>query len=270
MKVLARVLVTFTILTAILLSTNGWVGSAASQKVMPPEHGIPPGFSHMFTPHFVVGFPESVDRRQVTRLADRLELVYEAVGKKFSYFPGHPFTVVLYSQAQFHEATVTPGWTQGIFDGTIRLPIKEIAGKQDHAPSAPDSSLIHEYVHAVAHRLSGGHVPAWLSEGLALYFDGGVKPWNHTKVGRTEDYRPLRQLHGDLLDLSTHDARLAYRESYEATRVLIDRYGLGRVERLLRRLSVTSDFARAFEAELPDRYVDFEQNWLAEQELKGY
>jgi hypothetical protein len=138
------------------------------------------------------------------------------------------------------------------------------------AAGVPDSILIHEYIHAVAHRMSDGHVPAWLSEGLALYFDGGLKPWNKARVGRTQEYRPLRQLEGDLLDFPAHDARVAYRESYEATRVLIARYGLERVRQLLQRLSAMPDFAQAFETELPDRYVDFEQNWLAEHELKGF
>jgi hypothetical protein len=248
------------VVIAVLLLSNGGAG------------GGEVGSSQVFTSHFAVTFPASVDKGLAHRLADRLEHVYEAVGQKFSYFPKDPFSVVLYPHTQFHAATVSPTWAQAVFDGTIRLPIEEAGANRVgvRASGVADSILIHEYIHAMAHRLSDGHVPAWLSEGLALYFDGGLKPWNTARQGRTQEYRPLRQLQGDLLDFPAHDARVVYRESYDATRVLIARYGLGRVRQLLQRLSVMPEFALAFETELSDRYVDFEQNWLAEHELKGF
>ena len=56
-----------------------------------------------------------------------------------------------------------PGWSGGLFDGRIRLPIR--GGLADRREF--ERVLTHEYVHALVHSVAAGGVPAWLNEGLA-------------------------------------------------------------------------------------------------------
>jgi hypothetical protein len=219
--------------------------------------------SRLYTTHFVIVYPTSIAPQFANRVGDRLEQVYHAVGRRFASFPDHAFTVVLYPNGQFHAETFSPPWARGLFDGKIRLLV------EPHA-ALGDAVLIHEYVHAIVHHLSSGRVPAWLSEGLALYFDGGLKPWADEDVQHSKDYLPLTMLHADLVALPAHSAQNAYRQSYEATRMLLAQYGFIRIRHLLERTSQTPDFASAFEAVLGQRYIEFERRWIAEQERKGF
>jgi len=160
--------------------------------------------------------------------------------------------------AQVQEVTSSPKWVRGLFDGRIHLSIEELAGDL----TARQAALRHEYTHAVVHRLSGGHAPTWLTEGLALYFEGGDMVRHREDPRRQARTRlPLTSLHGSFLTLEARSARLAYAESYGATRALVQRHGLTGVRRLLETLAVVPDLATAFETVLPERYSDFQAAW---------
>lgn len=220
--------------------------------------------NRLYTSHFIVAFPREISRRDANRVADRLELIARAIALQLSYLPAQPFSVVLYPPPQFHAATFTPPWTKAVFDGKIRLLVEDRPGLLS------EEVLTHEYVHAIVHRLSAGNVPAWLSEGLALFFDGGTKFWHRTTGQAKHDYLPLTTRHADLTSLSAADARAAYRHSYEVSRALLAQYGLVRVRLLLERLSHTPDFSSAFEAVMGERFAEFQRQWMAEQDRKGF
>ncbi|MGH7206392.1 MAG: tetratricopeptide repeat protein [Nitrospiraceae bacterium] len=218
------------------------------------------GFDRLYSSHFVVKFEGSMDRRRVHEVANRLEMVYNKVGRTFSYFPVEPFTVIVHPDRQFRDATLSPGWAGGLFDGKIHLPMQGITRDQQ----AADRILSHEYTHALVDRISGGHAPAWLSEGLALHQEGRADAWGREVLARhTAEVAPLNSLHGDFLELPPHRATVAYAQSYQATRALIRRYGMARVRKLLDALSVTPDFSSTFEAVFQDRYRDFDAAWIA-------
>lgn len=220
------------------------------------------GFDRLYSSHFVVKFEGSTDRRRVHEVANRLEIVYKKVGRTFSYFPVEPFTVILYPDRQFQDATLSPGWAGGLFDGKIHLPMQRITKDQQ----AGRRILSHEYTHAIVDRISSGHAPAWLSEGLALHVEGVSHTWGREVLARhAADIAPLNSLHGDFLELPPHRATVAYAQSYQATRSLIRRYGMDRVRRFLETLSVTPDFSSAFEAVFHDRYSEFDASWIAGQ-----
>ena len=217
------------------------------------------GMHRLFSPHFVVKFQSPADRHVARAVADRLELTYKTVGSRLAYFPPGSFTVILYSAPQFRHATFSPYWARGLFDGRIHLSLGGIAGD----PKVADSLLTHEYTRAVVHRLSDGHAPAWLSEGLALYFEGGAKPWGRDYLSRHAwELMPLQSLHGRFLELAPRAPRIAYAESYGAAKALIDRYGLVRVRELLAALAATPGFPSTFEKVLQAGYDEFDATWV--------
>jgi tetratricopeptide (TPR) repeat protein len=232
--------------------------------------GAEAGLDRLFTAHFVVKFHRSTDRAVANAVADRLETVCRTIGTQWSYVPASRVVVVLYPRGQFQGAVSGPDWAQGLFDGRIHLPVERVSGD----PAVADTSLRHEYMHAVVHRLSSGQAPAWLNEGLALYMERGpdaAGSWEREgRQIRAGERPPLAALHRSFLELPPGDASLAYAESYGATRALMQRHGPAPIRQLLESLSVTPDFAEAFETLFHERYSDFDSSWVTAQAGKGF
>jgi tetratricopeptide (TPR) repeat protein len=239
---------------------------SASLARLTREQSLQAQFLQTGTRHFTMQFDGGENRATAYQVLDLLELAYRDVGQAFAHFPDEDITVILYNNEQFRDITQTPGWTKGVYDGKIRLPV---------GGAAPDRSLLakvvyHEYTHAVVHELAGGRTPTWLNEGLAVYFEGFTSgnPDAARTARRPADrlapaaLLPLTALHGSFLSYSAEQAAVAYAESADAVRFLIDRYGLHRVRELLLLLAVNRPFDRAFETTFFVTYPEFERLWL--------
>ncbi len=224
-------------------------------------------FDRLYSAHFLVKYRASTtDSRLVHEVVDRLEQAYEQLGQALLYFPRETFSVILYPDGEFWETTDSPWWARGLFDGTIHLPLQEVVRHNGFR----DGLLRHEYTHAVVDHLTAGRAPVWLSEGLALYFEG-PRESREVFVPGPDGSRPDRSQigtpetrHGDFLALPLTAAREAYAHSYSATLSLIRRYNLRRVRALLQALSETSDFPRAFEAVFHSPFRTFRAQWLVQ------
>ena len=75
--------------------------------------------------------------------------------------------VVLLSAEEFSAVTGAHTWVAGLFDGQIRLPVKDAGDKHEILLR----TARHEYVHAVLAKL-GRRAPSWLHEGLAQVHEG--------------------------------------------------------------------------------------------------
>lgn len=202
------------------------------------------------TRHFKVLFDGyehgSIEREIVSILED----AYRHVGKELDYFPSSPVTVIMYTDRDFHDTTRAPGWSGGIFDGKIRIPVKG---------AAPDNPflkkvLFHEYSHAVVHSLAPG-CPLWIQEGLSEYFSQSSPP------GKTARSIPLNRLEQPFSRLSDTDVPLAYAESYLAVSYLIDKSGMFRFKKLLISLSLGKDINTSFSEAFGLTYDDFVSLW---------
>lgn len=214
----------------------------------------------LYSAHFVLLYQRPADRRAAGRLADRLEALHRRVGRQLAFSPAERVTVILYPARRFHGAADSPVWARGLFDGRIHLPVGE-------GTTVAEATLAHEYAHALVHRLSGGAAPAWLDEGLALHVEGeDGNVWREVLARHPEEIMSLNTLHGSFGHLPQRSARVAYAESFEATRALLRRYGVARVRQLLQRLAASPEFAPAFEQVFGERYADFDaarlSGWL--------
>ena len=89
-----------------------------------------------------------------------------------------------------------------------------------------DRILTHELAHAMIAGIAGHGVPAWLHEGLAMYFEpaadvpGAEQRW---KASRT--LIPLAGLQDGFGRFDGREARIAYDESLVAASILMDHLG---------------------------------------------
>lgn len=178
-----------------------------------------------------------------------LEDAYRTIGQELNYFPSAPVTVILYTRKDFFDITRVPGWTGGIYDGKIRVPVKGLRGDEEVLRRV----LFHEYTHALVHSITR-NCPQWINEGLADYFSGGYSE----RVGQVI---PLRSLEGPFLGLDRRVVGIAYRESYSAVSYLVDRYGLFRIKELLLSLSGGADLNEAFNSAFSISYDEFVSAW---------
>ena len=147
------------------------------------EHVTEKDFSRDVTSHFLIKY-EGREKIEAGRIILRiLEDAYGEVGKSLSYYPDREIQVILYSSQQFQEVTDAPGWSGGIYDGKIRIPI---GGIEKETPGLR-RLLYHEYTHAVVRALAP-RCPTWLNEGLAQYFEG--REIEASAPGGIEEDRP--------------------------------------------------------------------------------
>jgi len=96
---------------------------------------------------------------------EHLERSYDELVRWFGEDPfpaGRRIRVVLYEPEDFDRLTGLGDWAGGLFDGVVRVSVRDLLGGQDWRPV-----LTHELVHAFVQELGGSTVPGWLNEGLA-------------------------------------------------------------------------------------------------------
>lgn len=214
--------------------------------------------------HFTVKFDGGEDQATWTSVLDILEEAYRDIGQKFGHFPSKSIVVVLHTRDNFHSATGSPIWADGLFDpvlGRIQLPTQGALTDQAWL----NRVLRHEYVHALLHDQLGigaGSVPTWLNEGLAMQLAGDswtdLDQLMHGEITLV----PLAVLEGGWGSLSSGAATVAYLEANFATHYLIDRFGMHRVKELLNLLKSRQTMPAAMQHKLSLSYEQFERRWV--------
>lgn len=106
-----------------------------------------------------------------TRILNELEKAYTDLCELFTAFPVEngrpPIRVVLYRREGFSTLTGLGDWAGGAFDGTVRIPIADLATEEARLTRV----LRHELTHAFVREIGGASVPGWLNEGVAQLFE---------------------------------------------------------------------------------------------------
>lgn len=214
-------------------------------------------FVEISTPHFRLSFAGGEDREAAHIVSSVLEDAYFAVGRKLDLFPEIPTEVVLYASEDFHTVTQTPDWTGGVYDGRIKLPVRGITAGGDLL----QRTLRHEYGHVLVTQLSGGHIPVWLNEGLAIWaeeeHEGDREDWAHGIIAGQRLFA-LTDLEPSFTRLPADRVQVAYAQSYLAVRHILEEYGDRRLVELLRHAGEGKPLDAAFESVLSVQISDFE------------
>jgi Flp pilus assembly protein TadD len=190
-----------------------------------------------------------------------LEALYARLAVDFAHEPSRRITVVLYTRGDYDVATGARDWTGGLFDGKIRLPVRNFA----QARGEIEATLAHELTHLFVRSLTS-RCPLWLNEGLAQYEEGrrrGRPGSPSLREARDQDRLPrirsLPETWSSLKDRET--AGVYYALSLGFTAYVIDRYGWRSVRDLLVALNGEMDFAKAFEAAFGLPLDQVEDDW---------
>jgi tetratricopeptide (TPR) repeat protein len=224
------------------------------------EHQTEKDFNRDVTSHFSIKY-EGREKIEAGRIVLRiLEDAYGEIGRALSYYPDQEIAVILYTNQQFQEVTDAPGWSGGIYDGKIRIPV---GGIEQETPGLR-RLLIHEYSHAVVRAITR-RVPTWLNEGLAQHFEGReIGPRQKEilhQLAKSEQLPSLRSLEGSFMGLSGPQASYAYLVSLSAVRHMVERYGMYRVRMMLDELASGADTGRAISNALLISQEEFERGW---------
>ncbi len=224
------------------------------------EHRTEKDFNRDVTSHFLTKY-EGREKIEAGKIILRiLEDAYGEVGRALSYYPDREIQVILYSSRQFQEVTDAPGWSGGIFDGKIRIPI---GGIEQETPGLR-RLLYHEYTHAVVRAITP-RCPTWLNEGLAMYFEGRELDSRQKdllrKLAQAGKLPSLTNLEGSFMGLGGNQAMLAYLFSLSSVRYMIDSFGLYRARGILDELAAGADTGKAVSSGIMLSYEEFERGW---------
>ena len=184
------------------------------------EFAIHSGLTQRNDGRFSIIFEGSTDSALADRALAVLDAAYWRIGGAIGAYPSSSIMVTLYTEQQFHDLTGAPEWSDGIFDGRIRVPVK---GAQQNLPEF-DRVLAHELTHAMITGLAPRGVPPWLHEGLASYFEPHDLA-SAKRVLRQTGPVPSEVLLGGFTRLDGRQAAAAYAESLLLADVLMRRAG---------------------------------------------
>ena len=188
------------------------------------------GFWREGSQHFDLAYDG--DRSEILhgshRLLEELEAGYTDMAEMFGVLPVERGTgrvrVVLYRREGFDALTGLGEWAGGAFDGTVRIPIEDLAREE----GAVRTVLRHELAHAFILASGGPGVPGWLNEGLAQWLETGREQaleQARATLSGAEPF-PLEDLQGSLS--RWEDAALvsrAYAQSLLLVAHLVEQYG---------------------------------------------
>ncbi|MBI3332563.1 MAG: tetratricopeptide repeat protein [Candidatus Omnitrophica bacterium] len=223
------------------------------------EAKVESGFARNDTAPFVVRFAEGEVPASLTDLREFLLETYRLVGQQMGYFPNHPITVLIYPAEGFKQVQGLSHQTAGLYDGKIRLPLRDGEG----ADLELKRVFWHEYTHALVHDLAKGKCPVWLNEGIATLQEARVLPINLQPV--REAYEGKKLIPWDQLwkeEYAQGELELHYAQAYSIAQYLAKRWGFRKLESLLNRLGEGYPLADAFRAEYRMAPAAIEKEWL--------
>ena len=174
----------------------------------------------------------TANRALAERATTVLRNAFWRIGQTLGSYPSNPINVVFYTDRQFRDITGAPEWAGAGFDGQIRMPV---AGATQNLREF-DRILTHELTHAMLASIAARNVPAWLNEGLAMYFEGNDAAASEKRLAAARAFVPLAYLDAGFTALTSQQADLAYEISAFATSALMTRIGTGNMRFLLQEL----------------------------------
>ncbi|HUG71054.1 MAG TPA: peptidase MA family metallohydrolase [Pirellulaceae bacterium] len=224
------------------------------------EQAIEKKFDRAGNVHFDLRYQDGIGYSSAYDLRSVLDQARRDVGRDFGYWPRHQIVVLVYSEEGFKQVRQGPDWIAGLYDGKIRIPFP----RSPAAQASLNSTLVHEYTHAIIHDITRDQCPVWLNEGLAEFQEARTrKPDLQYLQAAVSNNRliPLSSLDSAFQSRDANVAGLAYQQSYSLVAYLDQTYRFFRIRHILDKLSEGMSIDDAFQEELRLTSAQLEQRW---------
>jgi len=207
---------------------------------------------------FAVKYDAETFARVGDEILDLLDAAQQRAAAWFAHVPLRRVTVVLYSGREFTAVTGAHDWTGGLFDGKIRLPVRNFASSREGVLR----TLKHEYMHCVVRDLTR-HCPTWLNEGLAQIAEER-RVADATAVLRGREPKRFAELPASWVTVKDGaEVSTWYAQSHAFVAWLMDASGPLTLKDLLTRLDGVKPFDKAFEETFGRTLAEAEDAWRA-------
>lgn len=216
--------------------------------------------------HFILSYHGEISTSLSNEILRVLEDAYDWVGYQLEHYPQRRVPVIIYANKDFTGLTDSPGWAAGIYDGKIRFP----AGGLQRIDEQVRGLLYHEYMHAVVHELAGNKVPFWLNEGLAEVAASEQRPPALEILSQAREEGTLfswSELEAPARKFNASRVGVAYMQSYDFVRFLLDEYGWFQMRDLLMAIGKGATISTAIEQTVGVYAVDYQslkERWAEE------
>ncbi len=185
--------------------------------------------------HFILSWDGERDASIGARVLRVLEDAWERTSVDLKINPKGKVRVVLYTTTEFRKVTGVHGWVTGLYDGRIRIPVKDFSAAEREIRG----TIYHEYTHVAVQSITS-RCPAWLNEGLAQVYEGRERKSSRARVRKAAANESLISILNLRLPFTrfsdVETARLAYAESLSLVLFIMDQHGPDRIGRFLRYL----------------------------------
>ncbi|MDR4503884.1 MAG: tetratricopeptide repeat protein [Candidatus Scalindua sp.] len=199
------------------------------------------------------------------KVVEILREAYTQLGHDFKYYPQRKIPVIIYTKEQFQQATGTPDWIGGLYDGIIRVTASTIEGKTRQL----ENTLYHEYTHALLHQKTGNNLPLWLNEGIAQFMEPGSNIEKRNEITFLKkclndgSFIPLSDLNNALLQRNNRERlNLAYIEAKNLVQYINETYLFYRIVFILDELITGKTIEEALEETIFIDTKALENGWL--------
>jgi len=196
--------------------------------------------------YFDIRFDKKAIESDIYDVRMYLQDAYRDVGRDLNYYPDYKIPVIIYTQEDFRSLRQTPQWVAGLYDGKIRLPLKN-----GGIPEQEFKCLLwHEYTHAVIFSLSNGNCPIWFNEGIAKFEEAKVAPPDLSlfiNAVKNKSLLPFSQLSSYFsMNAKPEQVALAYLEAYIFVEFVMDRWNYRVIRDVLEYIKHGKSFDDAF------------------------
>jgi tetratricopeptide (TPR) repeat protein len=208
--------------------------------------------------HFTLKYSGAAAPALARDVLRTLEMHFSAIESELNFTPPDSIGVVLYTQEAFADITRAPGWVGALNDGRIRVPVQGLTGVNQELSRV----LKHELTHSFIQQKTLGHAPTWMQEGLAQWMEGrrsGENAASLAQIYGDGQASSLGRLEGSWMGLPAESARYAYAWALANIECIVEKDGMGDVERILDRLASGASTEAALKDVLRSDYRDVEQ-----------
>jgi tetratricopeptide (TPR) repeat protein len=222
------------------------------------EEGVEGRFTRSRSAHFEISYASGTSGGDLGAVLQTLERAYRDIGRQLgAVYPPGPIAVIVYTADDFAKATLLGEHVGALYDGKIRVPIRDKAGQAMTAQEL-ERRLNHEYTHVVVRFLVAGNVPWWLNEGLAETLSNSLSPSDMDLLRQANAagaLLPLASLETEQLKrLDPASLEVAYLQAHATVDFLWRRYGVRGLSPMLDGLAQDQDAETALTASYRQTY----------------